>query len=411
MDYDRVSADTQSGFFLSLRYLCIGVASALAGSVALLAAVPGVVTAGESRAGLSSDLSRVAAQGLIRGRVTDPDGDPMTQGYARAYWKDPNGWVHGPWASFDEDGDYELQVDVGRAYYVCFHPFDGVGLAMECWDDTPSLPISTRIRGVNASTAVEGIDAELDPGARIEGLIDEYPVGTQGEVSITAYRRDGGEWWGVGWNLVAPWTSPTPYEIWSLPAGNYRVCFNSENYEFFPVFANECVGGSPTPETGTDVEVLAGETTSGADVEIGQASTIRGRVSGISAPVPVQLLTESGDPIFSRLTQANGSYGFSGLPNGSYKLAFNRVPGETDLAARFYRNKPEHAGIGNASVVELGNGELASGNSSTLNLGGSITGRVVDRDGTGVPGCQMRAYTPGWLPRHALERDGRRRLV
>ena len=313
--------------------------------------------------------------------------------------------------SSTSNGGYELRLEGGRVYYVCFQPWDGEELAVECWNEAPSLPSSTGIRGVRPNRTIDGIDAQLDPAARIEGQISGYPTGTQGSIEILAYRNDGGEWWPAGWDLVEPWTSPNPFEIASLPAGTYRVCFTSQDFEFFPVFADECVGGNPTPETGTDIEVTAGETTPGADVDLDSASTIRGRVAGIDAPVPVQLLTASGEPIFERLTAADGTYGFSGLPGGSYRLAFNRVPGETRLAARFYKNKPEHAGVGNASAVELGDGVLASGISSTLVPGGSITGRVVDPAGAGIPGCQVRAYTPRRRTRDALERDGRRRLV
>ncbi len=338
---------------------------------------------------------RLRARAKIRGHVTDPDGDSVTGGNARAYWRESGRWVSGPYALFEDDGSYELRVDPGpRVYHVCFQPDGGDQLALQCWEDAPSLPSSTGIRGSRPNHTIDGIDAQLDPGARIEGLIRGYPVGTQGSVEVLAYRRDEGEWWPAGWNVLEPWTTATPFEITGVPAGRYRVCFSSQGFEFLPVFAHECVGGSPTPETGTDVEAIAGETTPGADVELGAASTIRGKVAGIDAPVPVQLLTAAGEPIFERLTAADGTYGFSGLPDGSYRLAFNRVPGESRLAARFYRNRPEHSGLGSASAVELDNGDLASGISSTLVPGGSITGRVVDRGGAGIAGCQLLAHTP-----------------
>ncbi len=350
---------------------------------------------------------RLLPRARIRGHVTDPAGDPVTEGYAQTWWQEAGRWAPGPYAPLEDDGGYELRVDGDRVYHVCFQPFDGEGLAFQCWNDAPTVPSSTGIRNALPRRVVDGIDAQLDPAARIEGLITGYPTGTQGSIEILAYRRDGGEWWASGWNLVEPWTSPNPYEINSLPAGTYRVCFRSQDFEFFPVFADECVGGNPTVDTGADVEAVAGETTSGADVNLNSPNTIRGRVAGIDAPVPVQLLTASGEPIFDRLTAANGSYGFSGLPDGSYRLAFNRLPGETRLAARFYKNKPEQAGVGSASAIDLGNGELASGIRSTLVSGGSITGRIVDRDGAGIEGCQVRAYTPsGTLVTRWSETDG-----
>ena len=195
-------------------------------------------------------------------------------------------WEPGPWAGFDEEGGYELRVDGDRNYHVCFHPWDGEGVAHQCWDGAQSLPESTPIRGVRPNRTVDGIDARLDPGGRIEGMIGAYPVGTQGAVEVLAYRYVDGQWWPVGFNALEPWTSPTPFEVAGLPAGTYRVCFRSQDYEFVPVFADECVGGTPTPATGTDVEVTAGEATTGADVELGRASTIRGRALGIDRTGP-----------------------------------------------------------------------------------------------------------------------------
>ncbi len=337
---------------------------------------------------------RLPLRARIRGHVTDPEGDPVTGGYAHVWRNDSGRWVHESYAGFDGEGGYDLRVDGAPVYHVCFFPFDGEGLASECWNDAPSLPSSTGIRGALPNRTVDGIDAQLDPAAKIEGLITGYPTGTQGEIEIVAYRNDGGEWWAAGSTLISPYTSPLPYEIASLPAGTYRVCFSSQNYEFFPVFPHECVGGYPTPATGSDVEAITGETTADADVELGLASTIRGKVSGIDAAVPVQLLTASGEPIFEYLTRPTGAFRFGELPDGSYKVAFNRVPGETRLAARFYRNKFEHAGVGRATAFDLGSGEFLSGISSTLVNGGSITGRVVDPDGAGIPGCQVRAHTP-----------------
>ena len=179
---------------------------------------------------------RLPTRGRIRGHVTDAGGAPVTGGYARAYTNESGRWVPGPFAAFDDGGGYELRLAGNGVQHVCFQPFDGEELALQCWNGAPSLPSSTGIRGVRPRQIVDGIDAQLGPAAWIEGLIGGYPVGTQGSIEVLAYRRDGGEWWAAGWNLVAPWTSPTPYEIGSLPAGTYRVCFTSQDFEFFPVF-------------------------------------------------------------------------------------------------------------------------------------------------------------------------------
>ena len=59
--------------------------------------------------------------------MTDPDGDAVTQGYARAFWRDEDGdWVFGPFSGLQSDGSYELRVDAARVYRVCFQPFESV---------------------------------------------------------------------------------------------------------------------------------------------------------------------------------------------------------------------------------------------------------------------------------------------
>ena len=335
---------------------------------------------------------RLATRGLIRGTVTDPGGAPLASGYAQAFWRESGNWTAGPYATLDADGRYELRVEGDHVFHVCFQPSEVDGYALECWSGAPSLPSSDAVGRVRPGRSIDGIDLSLEPGGRISGLISGYPTGTQGGVAIVAFRNDGGEWYPAGSTVVEPFTSPNPFELATLPPGTYRACFTSQDFEFFPVFADDCVGG-PTPATGSDIDVVAGATTAGADVEVDSASTIRGKVNGISAPVPVQLLTGSGAPVAQRLTAANGSYGFSGLPDGSYRVAFNRADGETRLAARFYRNVPEEAGVGAALPVVLSDGDLVQGISSGLVAGGSITGRLVDPGGVGIADCELRAYT------------------
>ena len=63
------------------------------------------------------------------------------------------------------------------------------------------------------------------------------------------------------------------------------------------------------------------------------------------------------------------------------------------MAARFYRNVPEEAGVGAALPVVLSDGDLVQGISSGLVAGGSITGRLVDPGGVGIADCELRAYT------------------
>jgi hypothetical protein len=89
-------------------------------------AAPTVDTADEivlDPASMAASASiRLPRRGQVRGHVTDPEGDSVTGGYAQAFWDESGRWVPGPYALFDGDGNYELRLDSGRVYRVCFYP-------------------------------------------------------------------------------------------------------------------------------------------------------------------------------------------------------------------------------------------------------------------------------------------------
>ena len=123
---------------------------------------------------------RLPRRGQVRGHVTDPGGAPVTGGYAQAFWNESGRWVPGPYALFDEEGNYELRLDSGRVYRVCFYPWEGQVSQTSAGTTCPPFRAPTAIRGVGPNRVVGGIDAELHTAGRIEGLIRGYPTGTQG---------------------------------------------------------------------------------------------------------------------------------------------------------------------------------------------------------------------------------------
>ena len=118
---------------------------------------------------------RLPRLGQVRGHVTDPEGAPVTGGYAQAFWDESGRWVPGPYALFDGDGNYELRLDSGRVYRVCFYPWEGQGLANQCWNDVPTLPGADGIRGVGPHRVIDGIDAQLHTAGRDRGSDPRIP--------------------------------------------------------------------------------------------------------------------------------------------------------------------------------------------------------------------------------------------
>ena len=285
-----------------------------------------------------------------------PRSAPVTGGYAQAFWNESGRWVPGPYALFDDEGIYELRLDSGRVYRVCFYPWEGQGLANQCWNDVPTLPSADAIRGVGPNRVLDGIDAQLHTAGRIEGLIRGYPTGTQGSIEILAFAgmagdggRRAGTWWSRG-------RAPTRSRSTTSRPGTYRVCFSSQDFEFFPVFATECVGGTPTPDTGTAIEVAAGDTTSGADVEVGSAGTIRGRALGDRRPGP--------GPAADRVGRADLRAPDRGqrdlrVQRTARRLLQGRLqprPRRDPSRRALLPEQARAAGIGSATAVDLGDG-------------------------------------------------------
>jgi hypothetical protein len=333
----------------------------------------------------------------ISGKVLDAAGEP-TYAQATAFALDS---ATGQWKVIKSEstdvisggartGSYAIRGLEPGTYRVCFFSYE---LVDECWDDAETVEQAKDIV-VNFEQTVTGVTASLDPGGVIEGTVSGGYVGAQGEVAADVYRLVAGDWELVGAQLERASTNQDfPYRIVGLATGTYRVCLRHEDPEFVPGFAPECYGGTPTVQSGADIPVTAPQTATGIDIDLDAPSLISGRVLAAAEPVAVDLYTGSGQLIAGSMTAPDGRYVWRDLPAGSYKLAFNRAPDSTRLAAEFYRHVPERHGLAGATVVSLIGATAATGVDGTLDAGASITGRVVDGSGAAIAGCRLEAYT------------------
>ena len=169
----------------------------------------------------------------------------------------------------------------------------------------------------------------------------------------------------------SPWRAATPcptgigndwtYEIGSLPTGTYVVCVEHSDPEFVTAFPRTCNGGSPSPQGGIPFEVVAGATTSGIDIATGQAGEIRGGVLGSSARVRVDLYAPTGRLALSQWTGADGRYRFPELPRGDYRVGFHRATARSSLAAEWWHNRGDGAGLAGATPVTVDGDESSPG--------------------------------------------------
>ncbi len=112
-------------------------------------------------------------------------------------------------------------------------------------------------------------------------------------------------------------------------------------------------------------------------------------------------------------TRANrtGGYQIAGLAAGSYRVTFDRLSGYANWAAQFFDGVPEEAGRESSDPVTLADGEARADVDATMQLGGRISGRLVDSAGQPVTKCQVQAVDPRTVGYNRPGQTGLQHLV
>lgn len=354
-------------------------------------------------AGNQAIYFRLARRANISGVVTRPAGSTEGIGVT-AHWLRNDRWEPVAWAGVGGDGSYRITgLDAGT-YRVCA---DGYDVVRTCWRQGSQPTTATDI--VLTTGQYKGnVNLAPGPAGFVTGALPDVYLGAQGYPYVSAWREDGGTWASVATGEAVPtgigndWT----YQVGSLPTGSYVICVEHAEPEFVPAFPVTCNGDSPTAQGGIPVDVVAGATTAGVDLATSRAGEIRGTVNGAPGPVRVDLYTVSGRLALSRLTSPTGFYRIRDLPAGDYRVGLHRATATTSLAAEWYRNRPDGAGLAGATPVSV-DGDLVTGIGGTLDAGGVITGRLVDGAGSPVVGCLVKALgRRGSLAVRAATTDG-----
>ncbi|MDQ1543959.1 MAG: hypothetical protein QOK08_1597, partial [Actinomycetota bacterium] len=110
----------------------------------------------------------------------------------------------------------------------------------------------------------------------------------------------------------------------------------------------------------------------------------------------VAALNSAGSTVASTTTAADGSYTISGLPAGSYTLAFSSPSFGTSSAPQWWQNEPSFAA---ADYFAVSDGQMLTGFDAQIADGGSITGTVLDGGARGAPlsGAYVSVYQDGVL--------------
>lgn len=317
--------------------------------------------------GLLAPAGADAATGSISGAVTDASTHEPIELAGVCAWTVEEEEEGGGCTHTEEDGTYflgglktgEYKVEFWAKGYS-FQYYDGKGF----W--SAADPVT-----VEAATITSGIDAELSPTAKIDGVVKatEDGLGVE-EVEVCAYPLLPSE---ENFYECAYSESDGTYSIAGLEPGSYKV-------EFWPGYTGRNLAyqfyDHKAHYLEADVVALAeGEDRAEVDADLPPGGSISGTVTGTSGQPLEEVLVCSVDAGSGKLTicvwtGGSGGYRIRHLVAGDYKVVFSpefseffpgeAFPGENDdgLPTQFWNNQTT---LSAANVLSLGAGASATG--------------------------------------------------
>lgn len=377
----------------------------------------------------------------VDGRVTQADGTGLERACVQL--------TKGDWNvasdTTDSNGHYRVSgpvhPDATGPWRMRFENCSGYGNVLtEYYDDRLSAATADPVPLVGGRG---NINAQLDhPG----GVITGHVSGPEGEDldeicveprpltgSLTNEGITGGETDGAG-----------NYVLAGLPSGDYKILFTdckpdpSGDRNLLP----EYHGGSRAESGAAVVSVTAGAATTGIGAELDHGGIIEGTVldhTGTPLNRACINLFDADDDSFiagrffsdaTAFAGPNGEYRIAALPGGDYKVLFfdcwfgdepatdlaelfndTECPGPIDVGSRSFSRircgtDESHAA---ADPIHVTEGAAQSGVDATLDLGGTISGRVTTPAGAPLVGACVEvrnADHPGWSLVRAAARTG-----
>jgi hypothetical protein len=243
---------------------------------------PVEVPSGGKADGVDADLDRTAAiNGTVR---ASEDGLGVEAIDVCAYPIDLAEENFGRCAETAGDGTYSIGGLSPGDYKVEFWPgFSGRKLAYQFWDHESRYP-QADVLTLTEGEWLEGIDAELEPGATITGTVINFAKGVPMDgVRVCTIDAPSDTL------TVCTWTNEAGgYRINTLPSGSFKVVFSPEMWEFFPESAatGEEDDGFPTRFWDNQTTIAAANV-----ISLGTGSTAEGIDAGFGTPAVTPILS------------------------------------------------------------------------------------------------------------------------
>lgn len=299
----------------------------------------------------------------------------------------------------DINGAWRIEGLAAGNYYVT--TTNTLGYLDEVYNNLVCDPFCNPTSGSTVAVAgtatTSGINFALDLSASIQGTL---------RVGATPTANVPVELYGAIGNLLRSTVSAAGggYSFTGLPAGRYYVRTRDTLGRADVLYnALACVGNACQVRSGAPIDLAPPTTTNfTADLTLTPAATISGtitRASNASAlsGVTVQLLMPTGAVALSTTSSASGSFSFTGLAAGNYRLVTRGTPGFIDLA---WPNLPCPAacnGLG-GTAISVAAGATVSGRDFALATGGSISGTLRSGPSAPIVGALVQVYDAGGIP-------------
>ncbi len=238
--------------------------------------------------------------------------------------------------------------------------------------------------GVRAGGRVDGVNATLEPGAQVSGLVTDgstsEPVGSgKVEVCARAAGSSGNEW------SCAETEPGGTYTISGLSTGLYVIRFSAglscgiggcERLNF----ATQYYEGVADVSDAIALQLTAGSEVHEIDATMSPGGGIEGKVTAAEGGAPIENVTVCAENVEAESapcarTDANGEYEITGLDSGEYHVEFRSGSG---FAAQFYDHE---SGVEEADLVTVATGSTTPDVNAALSQEATISGTLTGPEG------------------------------